>query len=400
MNCENIKEFIKNSWEETVRTHTQDKDDLIGLPYPYTVPCRDGYFQEMYYWDTYFANKGLLLSGRVENAKFNCDNLRFMLRKYGFVPNGNRTRYLMGSQPPYLSLMVYDVYLKTGDKQWLKGAYEDLLKEYEFWQTKRVTPTGLNRYYTMATGAWCSSYVDYARSRTKLPLLGDPEKVGADYRAEGESGWDFTKRFDSVCGDCNPVDLNCNLYAYEKLFGFYERELGVSSRDWSAVSAARKALMDKYLFDKERKIYNDYNYVTGKLSETISCASFQPYFVGLTSNGKGVETLLKALETPYGLVATDYKDGHFQWGYPNGWAPLHLIAAFGLKQAGAKEDGMRIAKKYCETVERCFVSSGHLFEKYNMTTGGSDTLDEYELPHMLGWSAGVFLALLDLLENE
>ena len=158
--------------------------------------------------------------------------------------------------------------------------------------------------------------------------------------------------------------------------------------------------MDKYLFDEKRRVYNDYNYVTGKLSDTLSCASFQPYFVGILAEEKGIETLLNALETPYGLTATDYKQGHFQWGYPNGWAPLHLITAFGLEQSGYRAKARKIAEKYCQTAARCFEISGHLFEKYNMATGGSDTLDEYELPHMLGWSAGVFLALADFLGNS
>ncbi len=43
---------------------------LIPLPYPFTTPCASGAFQEMYYWDAYFANKALYLLGRGEQAAF------------------------------------------------------------------------------------------------------------------------------------------------------------------------------------------------------------------------------------------------------------------------------------------------------------------------------------------
>lgn len=404
MKYENAIRFIEAGWEKTVRFNPQDvtpagEDTLLALPYPYTVPCQDGYFQEMYYWDTYFTNKGLIVSGRVDLAKNNCSNLAYMAEKFGFVLNGNRERYMQGSQPPYLSLMVYDVYQKTGDKEWLQGVYAALLKEYEFWQTQRIAPNGLNRYGTNASDAACESYVPYVRSRTKLPLEGDEVYIGKCYRAEGESGWDFTKRFDGKCIECNPVDLNANLYAYERLFGFYAGELGLCTRDWDAVAAARKALMDTYLFDKEKGYYNDYNFVEKRLSGVLSCASFQPYFVGLSDDQNGLKRVLDGLKTPYGVVATDYKEGYFQWGYPNGWAPLHLVAVSALDRCGLKGEAREVAAAYCDTVNGCFEKSGHLFEKYNMQNGTSETVDEYELPHMLGWSAGVFLVLVEYLKK-
>ena len=42
----NVKAFILENWDKTVRTNTADEGDLIGLPKPYTVPCIEGTFQE------------------------------------------------------------------------------------------------------------------------------------------------------------------------------------------------------------------------------------------------------------------------------------------------------------------------------------------------------------------
>ncbi len=60
-----LKRYIFEKWPQTVREtplgSEGEEDRLIALPRPYTVPCADSHFQEMYYWDTYFTHRGLLL---------------------------------------------------------------------------------------------------------------------------------------------------------------------------------------------------------------------------------------------------------------------------------------------------------------------------------------------------
>ena len=141
-----IKKFLDENIEKTVKFSPENEGNLIGLPYPYTTPCAEDSFQEMYYWDTYFTNAGLLLWGKTEYAKNNIENMLYLIEKYGFMPNGNRTFYLNRSQPPFLSHMVRDFFEVTGDKEWLSRAYNTLVKEYDFWQTKRVAENGLNGY--------------------------------------------------------------------------------------------------------------------------------------------------------------------------------------------------------------------------------------------------------------
>ena len=71
-----INEYIKNNLGKTLRECHEDKHPFFALPRPYNVPCATGMFQEMYYWDSYFANAGLLIIGDVVQAKNNVDNLR------------------------------------------------------------------------------------------------------------------------------------------------------------------------------------------------------------------------------------------------------------------------------------------------------------------------------------
>lgn len=61
---------------------------------------------EFYYWDSYWVIEGLLLCDMYQTARGMIDNFLYMVKKYGFIPNGGRIYYLMRSQPPLLHLMV------------------------------------------------------------------------------------------------------------------------------------------------------------------------------------------------------------------------------------------------------------------------------------------------------
>jgi alpha,alpha-trehalase len=79
-----ISEYIEKNIKECIRynpvnRNTANSDNLIGLPYPYTVPCASGVFQELYYWDTYFINKGLIEYGMIEQARNNADNMFYLI---------------------------------------------------------------------------------------------------------------------------------------------------------------------------------------------------------------------------------------------------------------------------------------------------------------------------------
>lgn len=141
-----VQDYIREKIELTVREKNKDEDTFIGLPYPYTVPCIDGMFNELYYWDTYFTNKALFALGQPKQAANNTKNILYLINRFGYMPNGNRTFFLKRSQPPYAALMVDDVYRITGDLSFLKNAYVMLKKEYEFWMTKRVSENGLNHF--------------------------------------------------------------------------------------------------------------------------------------------------------------------------------------------------------------------------------------------------------------
>lgn len=399
-----LKCYIFKKWPETVRETPFDgvgeEDRLIALPRPYTVPCTDGHFQEMYYWDTYFTNRGLLLSDRLQTVLDNIENFIYLIDTYGFIPNGSHKSMLNRSQPPFFGMMVRDVYRQTGDKQWLAHCVAALEKEYAFWESKRKSENGLNHYSADADEARLIRSVKMYGERTGIVYDTDLPYWGKNILAEAESGWDFCARFEGRCHEYNAVDLNALLWFDEKFLAFATRELGVGDgAEWEQKAAKRHEKMAK-LMRGEDGVFYDYSYTEQKRSTVRSAASFFPYFVGMCDADTGVDALLDALELPFGVQASErVGDTAFQWAQINGWPCLQLVAVEGLLRVGRKKDAERIAEKYVRVVEQTFAKTGKLFEKYNVQEGNADAVSEYGTPEMMGWTAGVYLALKELLKK-
>ena len=146
---EKVLKYIDNGFKQTTRFVPEDRFEgcktLYRLPYPFTIPAVAA-FEELYYWDTYFTNKGLELVNKWDLTKNNTDNILFMIERFGFMKNSNRQFHAGVSQPPFSSIMVRDLYDHFKDNTWLYGAYHTLKIEYNFWMTKRMSPIGLNQY--------------------------------------------------------------------------------------------------------------------------------------------------------------------------------------------------------------------------------------------------------------
>lgn len=381
------EKYILENFDKTVRFRPNDEGRHIGLPEKYTVPCISGGFCEMYYWDTYFTNKGLIIAGKADLAKSNCNNVAYMINKFGYMPNGSSISFIGRSQPPFFALMVKDVFEATGDEEWLKVMLIAIEKELVFWENKRKGGE-LNRYYGDYDETACENFGKMVRNRIKIDEYRDLVEAGLDYIAEAESGWDFTGRFNGRCADFNAVDLNSLLYAAENFLGEH-----AGYENWKIKAEERKQKINEILFDEKQGVFIDYDFINDEFSTVKSCAGFMPFFVGVADEkyAFGAKNLLKAVEEEFALSATEETDNNYQWGYKNAWAPLHLITVVGLNNYGFIEDAKRVAKKYIDIVDSNFNKTGGLWEKYNAITGGIDAVSEYGTPEMMGWTAGVYL---------
>ena len=97
-----------------VKTDVAENNELysfIPLNHTTVVPTgHDGRFREMYYWDSYWHIRGLLVSEAYKVVFDLLNNFKSLVERFGFIPNGTRKYYTTRSQPPFYSTAVHDFY--------------------------------------------------------------------------------------------------------------------------------------------------------------------------------------------------------------------------------------------------------------------------------------------------
>ena len=388
-------EYIKRRWKDGLR---EISDSNYPLPFPFEPPCVDGAFKCMFYWDTFYTNRGMILDGKEQYAKFNTDNLIYLLNKYGFVPNSNSYPGLKNSQPPYLQYMIRDVYESTHDDEWLKMAYFSLKKEYDFWMTNRMSPIGLNQHMHNEVGDQADiDFYDYVTTRLELDKNAPREfkiKAGRGLHACGECGLDFSPRFALDGTDMVEVDLNAHMFAMEKYLSELAKKYEPELESFFLIQMnKRKGLMDRYLLQDDG-LYYDYNYVKKQIQqkEFNFSGQFVPFIVGISNDKSALKHLLSKVEFKYGIASTGpYKSNlEYQAAYPYSFPYDNGLAFWALTKLNLIEDYERIGVKYLEMCSESYTKDNHLWEAYDATKPGRAEKKEYPNTEMLGWTAGIY----------
>ena len=92
--------------------------------------------------------------------------------------------------------------------------------------------------------------------------------------------------------------------------------------------------------------------------------------------------------------------GIYQWHYPNGWAPLQYMVIKALLNYGYEEDAIRLSEKYIALVDKNFTEKNNIWEKYNVVEGSLNVTNEYGMPPMMGWTAGVYLFCKNVIDES
>jgi alpha,alpha-trehalase len=415
---------------EKVRRH-----GLLYLPHSYVVP--GGRFNEMYGWDSYFIQLGLLRDQEMALACNMVEQLVYEINIYGMILNANRTYMLARSQPPILTHMVLAYYKHVPDKEWLRQMLPAVERYYYYWTVPpHLNPaTGLSRYYSLGLGpapeVVASERDDAGRSHYDRVREYYRENSVDDYdvalyydresdrlteyfyrgdRSMRESGFDITNRFGPFSVDIVhyvPVCLNSLLYAMEKDTAKIHEILGHSdvAEQWHAKAAERYHSINTFLWNEEAGLYLDYNCQYNHQRYYPFLSTFYPLWVGLASEHQAARVMenLSIFEREGGLQCSDTFSGN-QWDAPFGWAPLHLIAVEGMLRYGYKEDAHRIARKFISLVATEFEKQGTLLEKYDVEACSGQVSDEIKFGYSsnetgFGWTNGVILELLAIL-NE
>ncbi|XXG77738.1 hypothetical protein AAC387_Pa08g1834 [Persea americana] len=410
-----------------------DLHTLLPLPGRFVVP--GSRFREVYYWDSYWIVRGLLVSKMYQTAKSITLNLLSLVKKYGYVLSAARAYYANKSQPPLLSSMILEVYKKTGDLTLVKKALPLLVKEHRYWNSgiHRVTiqdATGHNHVVSRYYGMWNKPRPESAtideESASKLPVGSMKEKFYRQLATTAESGWDFSTRWMRNHTDFTtlattsviPVDLNAYILKMELDIAFFARLTGDDSvaERFSAVSQARFAAINSIFWNAKMSQWLDYWLINNNTCKethvwevhnqngNIFASNFIPLWIELfNSDGAKAKKVMKSLKNSRLLhdagIATSLSNSGQQWDFPNGWAPLQHMIVEGLLKSGLREArtlAEDIAVRWIRTNYAAYKKTGAMHEKYNVEACGKiGGGGEYVPQTGFGWTNGVVLAFLE-----
>ncbi|CAH8314172.1 unnamed protein product [Eruca vesicaria subsp. sativa] len=408
-----------------------DRHTLLPLPEPVIIP--GSRFKEVYYWDSYWVIKGLLICKMFTTAKGLVTNLMSLVETYGYALNGARAYYTNRSQPPLLSSMVYEIYNATRDEELVRKAIPVLLKEYEFWTSGKHKvvirdASGydhmLSRYYAMWNMPRPESYVFDQESASEISCTLEKQRFHRDIATAAETGCDFSTRWmrdppnftTLATTSVVPVDLNVFLLKMELDIAFMMETAGDKngSERFVKASEARKKAFETVLWNEKAGQWLDYwlssngdepeTWKAENQNNNVFASNFTPIWISsFNSDENLVKKVVKALENsgliaPAGILTSLTNSGQ-QWDYPNGWAPQQEMIVTGLVRSGlkvAKEIAEEIARRWIRSNYSVYKTSGGIHEKLNVADFGEyGGGGEYEPQTGFGWSNGVILAFLE-----
>ncbi|KAL3155290.1 hypothetical protein ABBQ32_013074 [Trebouxia sp. C0010 RCD-2024] len=328
------------------------------LPLPGITAVPGDRFRELYYWDSFWVIKGLLVSGMTETATSEVTNLLSLQETYGHVPNGARVYYINRSQPPMLSNMVRAVYEATQDDSFLAYALPLLISEHNYWtvEPKQVTVSTdsgsykLSRFYADWFAPRPESYLEDFQSAQGMSGS-QQQQLWHDLASGAESGMDFSSRWFGNPDNIStiqttriiPAELNAYLYQMESNIaeladGMGNSTLAASFRDFAA---ARKAAINTLMYNDTAGRWFDLiiddttrsPVAAVQNNNTISYVSqYIPLWVGIADEGSSQAAAVTRSFFESGLIqaggiSTSTYNSSQQWDFPNCWAPLQVLTS-------------------------------------------------------------------------
>lgn len=425
---------------------------MLPVPGPFIVP--GSRFREGYYWDSYWAVRGLLVCGLVDLAKAIVLNLVHCVNTYGFVPNGLRSYYLNRSQPPLLAATVSAIWEDTKDVEFIQQVLPALQTELDWWQsdvhavhtvdksdsiTKEML-ANLARYNAQTVHPRVESLKEdletlqaYAANSDASSAVGNRDTLllFRNIASAAESGWDFSSRWFAnkkdlwtICTtDIIPADLNALLYHAECVTATLAAEATGNvevSNNYRSRAEKRLAAINSVHWDEEAGRWRD-NVVVGKFSSKrneIENSSFStciayasdwvPLWCGCAPKESlqamaALSSLEKAfklsMECPGGIPASTCDSSGEQWDFPNVWPPIQYFIVEGIEKYCGPE-GKRVAKemarRFLLTAFEAWKQTGLMFEKFDArVVGAPGGGGEYSVADGFGWTNGLILVWLE-----
>jgi len=384
-----LNDLVAGNWTDlTFPPSVVAKETNVQYFHPAAVPSV-GIFKTQFNWDSYFMARGMNLQGQGGTVVGMADNLLYLLKTTGRVPNAARSVYLNKSQPPILPMLVREAAPireaqegRESTDRWLSEAHDLMAQDYDgFWCKVGPSERGIE---------------SIEGHKVRLSRYGgDNSKFAMD-----ESGYDTTSRFEGRALDVVPVELNSFLWQYARQMEDSARTLAEHAREkgdmqavgtyntkatrWQAEAAARKADLIRWCWDEEDGMFRDRVFQgegQGLMKSQDSLApTVAPLWVGMLDPKDPTEARmlersldnLARFEKEHGpaAMASDYGHPEMQWNGPSGWAPLTMMTLETQARNGRYEATCRNATRWLDTIQRNHDQGGVILERYDVTTGG------------------------------
>ncbi|XP_063236307.1 trehalase-like [Bacillus rossius redtenbacheri] len=406
---------------------------IMYLPEPFVVP--GGRFREIYYWDTFWICKGLLISEMYVTVRGMIKNYVHLVENWGLIPNGNRIYYKKRSQPPMLIPMVGIYHDFTKDFAFVQEIFPTLEKEFDFWRKQRsVTFRKYGKEYTMfrfyesSEGPRPESYKEDVVDAAAFDTPEKREEFFRELKAAAESGWDFTSRWfvynasadyrptlaDTKVRNIVPVDLNCIVEWNARTLAKFCKRMNRQDRAryYTRLSRDLQRAIKKVLWRENVGAWLDYDFVSRQRRNYFYPSNLAPLWTQSFDRRDAshyVERVLEYLEDvnilryPGGIPTSQELTGQ-QWDYPNTWAPLQDMVISGLHKTNhdeAQKLALTLAQNWITTNYMAYEESKAMYEKYDARVMGMPGRGgEYENQIGFGWTNGVALDFLHQFGNE
>ncbi len=300
----------------------------------------------LFEWDSFFN----ALQTSIESSKHSTDILESVLQTQ--YPNGNIPNWRSEtggtpdrSQPPVGAYVVYKIFQKLGDMDFLRSSYPNLKKWHSFWKDKNST--GISRRDGNQDGLleWGSD--------TELVSENPPsweENVMGRKRAMWESGQDDLPNWDNTSFmeqtgtlNLNCVDLNC-LYALDAFCLAQIANVLKINREYKFYMneyREMKTLINQRLWNESEGFYYD-RYWNGTFSKQKASSNFYPLIAGIPDDGQAKKMIAHLIDENefWGehVIPTVSRDNPAfddqQYWRGTVWPPTNYLVYQGLKAYG------------------------------------------------------------------
>jgi alpha,alpha-trehalase len=392
-------------WDALRYKQENDVGTLIGTPNDAFKPGER--FLEAYYWDTADAATCLLQEAAIDTGaeKYKkeqwvvglVDNMKHMIERFGYVPNGQRSYYLGRSQPPIFAGIVEQLanYYKERDPDLMERYLPAIVTEYKWWMKDEDKagryghPQAMNHVVRLDDGLILNRHFGLGKPRpesrdedlrTARDSGRNPVEVFQNLAAGAESGRDYDAADFDNFQDIETIrtinlvkpQLNALLGQSERIIAGAHNTAGrsVLEKEYRDRLARRVAGMNRYNYNSYDGAYYPYDFVNGEQVAVLTMETAYPVARGLsddTQSDRVTDTMNQMLLQIGGYSASSVKSSQ-QWSYENGFARDQAEARAANIRAGKEGVALEAATRWLERDDAVYHRLGALAEKNNVVT--------------------------------